>query len=379
MSYGEVKNLARAFGLPGDAIAQIAKGESGMKADIQQRDPGDGMVGYGLLQMTPNAWGQGSAARRYMEKLGGIGAMKDPVKNMAMARFLYKSAGNKLTPWYGTRYLTNRSGEGTLGKIDRSRVPKVFGDTSGASLGGGGGGASGGQTTTSGQPDFGSQASQLPLIQALLGSQQQAAPSASIQAPDFTAHAVMPQGFGTVSTGVAAPQGPDIGQLAAAIKTLGGSVPASGQVTQGQQQGVGGGGGGGASGGNVQTNGYPLGRTGRIIGTPHSGTHTLGDWQSDNAVDIRVAPGTPMVALEGGTVVKVRHHPQDGGRFAGDQITIRGADGNSFFYAHGVAGVKAGQKVHRGDVIGKSGSANGVPHLHFGVEKGDPRKIVGRR
>jgi murein DD-endopeptidase MepM/ murein hydrolase activator NlpD len=86
-----------------------------------------------------------------------------------------------------------------------------------------------------------------------------------------------------------------------------------------------------------------------------------------------------MVALEGGTVVKVRHHPQDNGRFAGDQITIRGADGNSFFYAHGVSGVKPGQKVHSGDVIGRSGSANGVAHLHFGVERGDPRKIIARR
>jgi hypothetical protein len=264
----------------------------------------------------------------------------------------------------------------------------VFNQLSGvpgrASAGGGGGGgsaSSGGQqtTTTSGQPDFGAQPSALPLIEALTQSQQQAPPSASIQAPAFAAHAVMPAGFGTVSGGSGPAPRPDIGALAAAVKTLGGSVPAAGQqVTQGQQQGVSGST-GSPSGGNVQTNGYPLGRTGKIIGTPYSGTHTLGNWQSDNAVDIATPVGTPMGALEGGTVVKVRHHPQDGGRFAGDQITIRGADGNSFFYAHGVSGVKPGQKVHRGDVIGKSGSANGVAHLHFGVEKGDPRKIVRGR
>jgi hypothetical protein len=122
LSYDQVKRLAQAFGLPGDAIAQISKGESGMYADVQQRDPGDGMVGYGLLQMTPNAWGKGSAAYKHMQALGGVQAMKDPVKNMAMARFLYKSAGNKLTPWYGTKFLTNRSGEGSLGPVDPNKA-----------------------------------------------------------------------------------------------------------------------------------------------------------------------------------------------------------------------------------------------------------------
>lgn len=145
MSFEEVKRLAEAFGLPGTAIAQIAKGESSLYADIQQHDPGDGMVGYGLLQMTPNAWGKGSAAYKYMQKLGGVRAMKDPVKNMQMARFLYKSAGNKLTPWYGTRFLTNRSGEGTLKPIDRSKLPSLSGSTQG---GGGSSGVSRGSTRT---------------------------------------------------------------------------------------------------------------------------------------------------------------------------------------------------------------------------------------
>lgn len=126
LSYAAVKKLAQAFGLPGDAFAQIAKGESGLYADVQQRDPGDSMVGYGLLQMTPNAWGKGSAAYQKMQQLGGIEAMKDPVKNMEMARFLYSAAGNKLTPWYGTRFLTNRAGEGTLGKVNRNAVPSAL-------------------------------------------------------------------------------------------------------------------------------------------------------------------------------------------------------------------------------------------------------------
>jgi murein DD-endopeptidase MepM/ murein hydrolase activator NlpD len=134
----------------------------------------------------------------------------------------------------------------------------------------------------------------------------------------------------------------------------------------------------GASAGAVVSSGsFPTAKRGKFIGVPHQGTHTLGNWQSDNAVDISVPVGTPMVAVDGGTVVKVIRHPQGAGRFAGDQITIRGAHGNSYFYAHGVSGVKPGDKVRRGEKIGTTGSANGVPHLHIGVERGDPRKLFG--
>ena len=138
-----------------------------------------------------------------------------------------------------------------------------------------------------------------------------------------------------------------------------------------------GGGGGGGGGGTTKTHGFPTAERGKIIGTPGAGTHTLGNWQSDNAVDIAVPEGTPMVALQDGVVVKVRHHPQDGGRFAGDQITIRGANGNEYFYAHGIAGVKPGQRIKKGQTLGETGSANGVAHLHFGQMKGDPRQHTG--
>jgi len=104
---------------------------------------------------------------------------------------------------------------------------KAFGGMGGGggSAGGGGGTSGGGSTTTPGIPDQGSQQSVLPLLQAL--TQQQSAPgpgSASIQAPDFSAQAVMPQGFGAVSAGAPAPK-TDIGSLAAAIQTIGGNVP----------------------------------------------------------------------------------------------------------------------------------------------------------
>jgi murein DD-endopeptidase MepM/ murein hydrolase activator NlpD len=122
--------------------------------------------------------------------------------------------------------------------------------------------------------------------------------------------------------------------------------------------------------------GYPLGAHGTLIGTPFAGTHTLGNWQSDNAVDLGVPIGTAMIAVDSGRVVKVSPHPQDGGRFAGDAITIVGDHGNSFFYKHGVSNVKVGQRVHKGQKIGTSGSAVGVPHLHFGIKHGDPRDLI---
>jgi murein DD-endopeptidase MepM/ murein hydrolase activator NlpD len=122
------------------------------------------------------------------------------------------------------------------------------------------------------------------------------------------------------------------------------------------------------------------GKLGKIIGTPHSGTHTLGNWQSDNAVDIAMPTGTILQSLEDGVVEKVSGSYQGGAsRFDGYQVTIRFKNGNRAFYTHlSKAGVKAGQRLRAGQAIGRSGAANGVQHLHLGVEKGDPRKLLRR-
>lgn len=140
---------------------------------------------------------------------------------------------------------------------------------------------------------------------------------------------------------------------------------------------------GGSSGGGSRrpttttaVGGYPLARRGKLIGAPHQGTHTLGNWQSDNAIDISVPVGTPLLAPQNAVVVKVKRRPQSAGRFAGDQVTLRGANGEMYFYAHGTTNgsVKPGTRLRAGQQFGRSGSANGVAHLHIGVSKGDPRK-----
>lgn len=135
---------------------------------------------------------------------------------------------------------------------------------------------------------------------------------------------------------------------------------------------------GGTSGGGGGGPSYPLGRAGNIIGTPHAGTHTLGNWQSDNAVDIGVPVGTPVLAVRGGKVVKVGGGYSGGSsRFDGYQVTVQLDDGNSVFYTHlSDAIVKAGDKITGGQRIGTSGAANGVPHLHMGVQRGDPRDLL---
>ena len=119
---------------------------------------------------------------------------------------------------------------------------------------------------------------------------------------------------------------------------------------------------------------------GKIIGVPHSGTHTLGNWQSDNAVDISMPTGTVLQSMGDGVVEKVSGGYSGGAsRFDGYQVTVRFKDGNRAFYTHlSKAGVKPGQQVRAGQALGRSGAANGVPHLHLGVEKGDPRKLIQR-
>lgn len=116
----------------------------------------------------------------------------------------------------------------------------------------------------------------------------------------------------------------------------------------------------------------------RLIGSPYSGTHTLGNWQSDNAVDISIPEGTPIYAIEDGTIGS-RIGPlgaQTGGRFDGNRLTLEGS-GNAYYYAHLKSlAVKAGQRVKKGQLLGYSGKANGVPHLHLGVQKSDPRRFA---
>ncbi len=129
--------------------------------------------------------------------------------------------------------------------------------------------------------------------------------------------------------------------------------------------------------GNVQQLGngvvYPTGNHGSIIGRPHQGTHTLGNWQSDNAIDIGVPEGTPIYATADGVISGTGgNNDNPSSRFNGFKATLDGS-GNAWFYTHlSKLVVHDGQQVKAGDLLGYSGSANGVPHLHIGQRDGNP-------
>jgi len=85
-------------------------------------------------------------------------------------------------------------------------------------------------------------------------------------------------------------------------------------------------------------------------------------------VDYKGSYGTPVMAVANGTVTEANY---SGGW--GNQVRIKHPSGLITLYAHlSSIGVKRGQSVKRGQVIGKVGSTGKStgPHLHFGLMKG---------
>jgi murein DD-endopeptidase MepM/ murein hydrolase activator NlpD len=129
---------------------------------------------------------------------------------------------------------------------------------------------------------------------------------------------------------------------------------------------------------------YPLGQPGEIVGCPfvpgstHSAFVAPDNLASDNAVDIAVPLGTPVVAVTDGVI-----GPQIGPlastdpRMAGLRVHLNAA-GVQFYYAHlSEIDVVPGQFVQAGQQLGLSGSANGAAHLHFAQDFGNPAETVG--
>lgn len=113
---------------------------------------------------------------------------------------------------------------------------------------------------------------------------------------------------------------------------------------------------------------------GKLIGFPYQGSHKdFGNWQSDNAVDIAVPKGTPVYATHDGTIgPNIGPFNSMNPALAGQRLTVFWT-GNAAYYAHlSKIVVKPGQEVKAGQLLGYSGVAKGVAHLHFAVEKGSP-------
>jgi len=120
---------------------------------------------------------------------------------------------------------------------------------------------------------------------------------------------------------------------------------------------------------------WPLGVKGRIIATAADhGSRAFGNWMSDNAVDIEVPVGTPVKAMRDSVVYKVSGSaPNHAANPAGWTVYLRDKDGQEYSYMHLDAySVKVGDTLKAGQTFGKSGAANGVPHLHLAVLEGKP-------
>ena len=95
-----------------------------------------------------------------------------------------------------------------------------------------------------------------------------------------------------------------------------------------------------------------------------------------DAIDIMAPHGTPVVAAAAGTVEKLFF--SDGG--GGITLYVRSPDRRwSYYYAHlerYAPGLKEGQQVKRGQVIGYVGSSGNAspegPHLHFAINRMAP-------
>ena len=95
-----------------------------------------------------------------------------------------------------------------------------------------------------------------------------------------------------------------------------------------------------------------------------------------NAIDIMAPAGTPVYAAAPGTVEKL-YFSQGGG---GISAYVRSDDRRwSYYYAHlqsYAPGLAEGQRVKRGQLIGRVGSTGNAnpegPHLHFAINRMEP-------
>lgn len=101
-------------------------------------------------------------------------------------------------------------------------------------------------------------------------------------------------------------------------------------------------------------------------GDPRSGGRT------HQGVDMIASRGTPLVAIEAGTVKRMRN-----GGLGGITVTLRGVSGDEYYYAHldgWASGLSVGQSLSVGQLLGYVGNTGNaqytIPHLHFEIAPG---------
>jgi murein DD-endopeptidase MepM/ murein hydrolase activator NlpD len=123
----------------------------------------------------------------------------------------------------------------------------------------------------------------------------------------------------------------------------------------------------------------PPSNAGSGIVCPVAGPRAFGDtWgaarsggRSHEGVDMMSPAGTPLVAVESGSVQFKTT------RLGGNSVWLNGASGTRYFYAHLSAWEGSSRGVSRGEVIGYVGATGNTTanHLHFEVHPGGGRAV----
>jgi murein DD-endopeptidase MepM/ murein hydrolase activator NlpD len=123
----------------------------------------------------------------------------------------------------------------------------------------------------------------------------------------------------------------------------------------------------------------PPSNAGSGIVCPVAGPRAFGDtWgaarsggRSHEGVDMMSPGGTPLVAVESGSVQFKTT------RLGGNSVWLNGASGTRYFYAHLSAWEGSSRSVSRGEVIGYVGATGNTTanHLHFEVHPGGGRAV----
>ena len=106
-----------------------------------------------------------------------------------------------------------------------------------------------------------------------------------------------------------------------------------------------------------------------------------GGARAHEGIDIGADEGKEVYAARAGTISRI--YLDSATNRGGNSFRLTAADGTYFFYGHLSAfadGLRVGQKVNAGDVlgyVGHTGNAGGVNHLHFEIHPGGGSAIDG--
>ena len=92
-----------------------------------------------------------------------------------------------------------------------------------------------------------------------------------------------------------------------------------------------------------------------------------------NGVDIAIPIGTPLFSAIDGTVITAKNSGN-----AGNMVSVQKEDGWIVTFMHMDSfAVSAGQKVKKGQLVGRSGNTGGStgPHLHLEVKNADGKYV----